>query len=295
MEAYIRTGKRRVFRYRINPGRFSAFLATVLALFLLTYVLLSWDSLFYRQYSLSEFDSRVLEEYFTAEQDQGVPWYYLAAVDRAEEIPPEGISRERSSAVALHLRGIQKPDEIRELLKTYKDDSRFLKKVVQEVKKFKNLKAIYENKVFPIAPGYEYDYENGYGEGRSFGGERKHEGIDIMCAKGVPLVSVCDGVIEKKGWNTLGGWRLGIRGEDGIYYYYAHLSMYNDKLQEGDPVVKGQVIGFAGDSGYGEEGTIGQFEPHLHFGMYEGKDMKPVNPYPFLKVWERKTFEELTK
>ena len=40
-----------------------------------------------------------------------------------------------------------------------------------------------------------------------------------MCDMETPLLAVCDGVVEKKGWLELGGWRIGIRGDDGIYYY----------------------------------------------------------------------------
>jgi murein DD-endopeptidase MepM/ murein hydrolase activator NlpD len=164
-------------------------------------------------------------------------------------------------------------------------------RVSREIKKFNHLMKVYENKVFPIPQGYEYSFENGFGAPRTFGGDRRHEGIDIMCDKGVPLVSVSDGKILKKGWNTLGGWRLFIKGDDGIYYYYAHLYRYNDDLKAGDRVSKGQLLGYVGDSGYGEEGTTGEFLPHLHFGMYEGKDEVPVNPYPFLKKWENNTVE----
>ena len=135
----------------------------------------------------------------------------------------------------------------------------------------------------------EYTYEDGYGDARSYGGERNHEGIDLMAEQGVPILSVCDGVIEKVGWNELGGYRIGIRGQDNIYYYYAHMSYYEGKPEKGDKVKKGQLIGYVGDTGYGPEGTTGEFLPHLHFGMYYGKGGKlsAFNPYPFLKAWEQ--------
>ena len=96
---------------------------------------------------------------------------------------------------------------------------------------------------------------------------------------------MCDGVIEKPAgtnWAVI-GWAFG--GKDNIYYYYAHLSRYEGNPEEGDKVTKGQIIGYVGDTGYGPEGTTGQFEPHLHFGMYYGKNnsLTPFNPYPFLE------------
>lgn len=56
---------------------------------------------------------------------------------------------------------------------------------------------------------------------------------------------------------------------------------------------KGQVIGYVGDSGYGPEGTTGQFAPHLHLGIYVRESTfspkrETINPYLFLKVWEKK-------
>lgn len=43
-----------------------------------------------------------------------------------------------------------------------------------------------------------------------------------------------------------------------------------------------------GDSGYGEEGTTGEFPVHLHLGIYlkEGTEEISVNPYPVLRYAE---------
>ncbi len=249
----------------------------------------SWVSrkLFGSYYKISDFTPEHLEMYFAIGEEQGVPWYYLAAVDKAENVLAGDITAERIGRVAIQLRGIDNYEQLEQFLKAYRDDEKFYKRVRQELSKLERIRKVYEDKVFPIAQGYEYDYSDGFGEARTYGGERTHEGIDIMCDKGVPVVSVCDGVVEKKGWLELGGWRLGIRGDDGIYYYYAHLSRYHENIRQGSKVKKGQVIGYVGDSGYGEEGTTGKFASHLHFGMYEGKEELAVNPYPFLKMWEK--------
>jgi murein DD-endopeptidase MepM/ murein hydrolase activator NlpD len=225
--------------------------------------------------------------YFSIGEQHNVPWYYLAAVDKAEGISEDEVAPERTGRIAVQLRGIERQGQIKEFLVDYRGNRDFFKRVNAEISKFKNIRRVYDNKVFPIARGYQYNYKDDFGGVRTYGGERTHEGIDIMCAEGVPIVSVCNGVVEKKGWLELGGWRLGIRGDDGMYYYYAHFSRYHKDIREGSRVKKGQVIGYAGDSGYGGEGTTGKFEPHLHFGMYEGREAVAVNPYPFLKKWER--------
>lgn len=136
------------------------------------------------------------------------------------------------------------------------------------------------------------DFEDSWGGARTYGGERRHEGTDLMPSineRGViPVVSVSDGTVEKKGWLELGGWRLGIRGRHGTYFYYAHLERYAEGIQPGSEVKAGQIIGYMGDSGYGEEGTVGQFAVHLHFGIYltlEGKEVS-VNPYKLLKLFD---------
>ncbi|HOV68692.1 MAG TPA: M23 family metallopeptidase [Clostridia bacterium] len=138
--------------------------------------------------------------------------------------------------------------------------------------------------LFPIDPKYGYAYTDSWGAERTWGRSRSHEGTDIICLKGTPIRSVCDGIVEKRGWNIYGGWRVGIRGKDGLYYYYAHLSGFN--VVKGQQVSKGDVIGYAGDSGYGALGQTGEFPVHLHFAIYE--DNIAFNPYPFLAEWERR-------
>ena len=108
----------------------------------------------------------------------------------------------------------------------------------------------------------------------------------------IPVRSVSDGVVEKKGWLKLGGYRLGIRAPHGAYFYYAHLDQYEPKLREGSKVNAGDVIGYMGDTGYGEEGTRGKFPVHLHFGIYldYGENEIPINPYEVLRYlfyWEK--------
>ena len=50
-------------------------------------------------------------------------------------------------------------------------------------------------------------------------------------------------------------------------------------------VKAGDCLGFAGNTGYGPEGTSGKFATHLHMGFYvtdkNGKEAA-VNPYPYL-------------
>lgn len=150
---------------------------------------------------------------------------------------------------------------------------------------------------FPVAePSNRSDaavtFEDSWMFGRSYKGDRGHEGTDIMAAvneRGLyPVVSMTDGTVKNKGWLELGGWRLGIETERGAYFYYAHLDSYAD-IEVGDEVKAGDFLGYMGDSGYSrEEGTIGNFPVHLHMGIYlypDGREVS-VNPYGVLRYAE---------
>lgn len=145
-------------------------------------------------------------------------------------------------------------------------------------------------RVFPLPKWNNYSYRSTWGYSRGWGGIRIHEGTDIYASYGAAVRSVGHGYVEIVGWNKYGGWRVGIRGINNVYYYYAHLSSYKKELKEGDIIKPGDVIGYVGSSGYGPPGTQGKFPPHLHFGMYKfnGRYEWAFDPVPYLRIWEKK-------
>ena len=197
----------------------------------------------------------------------------------------------RAAAILTEQTGQGELEEYLKLLKQYYPGK------LQDILKIEL--AVWEDlKYFPV-PLCETDdtlatsFENSWKFARNFGGERQHEGTDIMALVNergrYPIISMTDGTVEKIGWLRLGGYRIGIRSPSGGYYYYAHLYDYAKDFQEGDEVKAGELLGFMGDSGYGEEGTIGQFAVHLHVGIYvddeNGEEMS-LNPYWALKWLE---------
>lgn len=178
---------------------------------------------------------------------------------------------------------------------------RFIKRYPSEYERYYSYeKAVWSDlKLFPVAeslsdPGDTVAFEDSWMQSRTFGGNRGHEGCDIMASLNIrghyPIVSVCDGVVEKIGWLTQGGYRIGVRGKSGAYFYYAHLYDYARDFQPGDTVAAGELLGFMGDSGYSEvEGTVGNFDVHLHFGIYlndeKGAEFS-VNSYAPLRYLE---------
>lgn len=122
-------------------------------------------------------------------------------------------------------------------------------------------------------------YIDTYGADRE-GGARSHQGTDLFDQKGTPILSVSEGTVERIGWNRLGGERVGVRGKDGNYYYYAHLDTINPELRVNQIIKPGELIGTMGNTG-----DAITTPDHLHFGI-ELPNGEWLNPYSFLKVWE---------
>ena len=147
---------------------------------------------------------------------------------------------------------------------------------------------------FPVASD-DISYEDSWMDSRTYGGNRHHEGTDLfgpVSQSGYyPIISITDGIVEQKGWLPLGGYRIGIRSDSGGYFYYAHLSSYEEDFTPGDRVQAGEILGFMGNTGYGQEGTSERFPVHLHLGIYittpEGQDIS-VNPYHVLQCLRKK-------
>ena len=162
------------------------------------------------------------------------------------------------------------------------------------------LSAIFTDiKVFPVGkitnmPSAGYSYVNSWQFARTYGGDRVHEGCDIMAdynRRGIyPIYSATDGIVENIGWLKLGGYRIGIRSSSGAYYYYAHLAEYAKEFVPGEKIMAGTLLGYMGDTGYSDvPGTYGKFDVHLHFGIYFNDELGKeyaINPYPVLYFCE---------
>jgi murein DD-endopeptidase MepM/ murein hydrolase activator NlpD len=116
-------------------------------------------------------------------------------------------------------------------------------------------------------------------------GERLHEAIDILAPRNTPVKAVEAGTIAKLFYSKAGGITIYQFDPSRSYcYYYAHLERYADGLAEGQPVERGQVIGYVGISGNAPRDT-----PHLHFAIFKLTDSQrwwegtPVDPYDALR------------
>lgn len=116
-------------------------------------------------------------------------------------------------------------------------------------------------------------------------GGREHEALDILAPRNTPVVAVEDGTIAKLFLSKAGGNTIYQFDPDRAFaYYYAHLERYADGLKEGQPVHRGQVIGYVGTSGNAPRNT-----PHLHFAIFRLTSEKhwwegtPIDPYDILR------------
>ena len=125
----------------------------------------------------------------------------------------------------------------------------------------------------PVAKGFWFSCFDDFGNSRGYGYKRRHLGHDMFGSTGAPIIAVEGGTITELGWNQYGGWRVGIRSDDTLrYYYYAHLRKdrpFATDLKKGDRVTAGQVIGYLGNTGYSRKENVNMKsnKPHLHFGI----------------------------
>lgn len=114
-------------------------------------------------------------------------------------------------------------------------------------------------------------------------GGSKHEALDIMAARGTPVLAVDDGRVVKLFKSVPGGTTLyQFDTAETVAYYYAHLDRYAPGIGEGKRVKRGEVIGYVGSTG-----NAAADAPHLHFAIFKlGADRKwwkgvAINPYPY--------------
>ncbi|UGQ48041.1 M23 family metallopeptidase [Massilia endophytica] len=136
--------------------------------------------------------------------------------------------------------------------------------------------------LMPVAGVSAKELTDTYNQSR--GTERKHEALDILAPKGTPVFAVADGKIVKLFNSKPGGLTVyQFDVAEKYSYYYAHLDRYAPNLKEGQPIRRGEMIGYVGTTGNADPAT-----PHLHFAVFELDAKKnwwegaPVNPYPLL-------------
>jgi murein DD-endopeptidase MepM/ murein hydrolase activator NlpD len=117
-------------------------------------------------------------------------------------------------------------------------------------------------------------FSDSYGAPRS--GGRAHRGVDMIAARGTPIVAIYSGTIRRMSTSALGGITLWLRSENGDQFYYAHLDSYGE-ISTGQSVAEGSVLGYNGSTGNAPD-----WLPHLHFEWHPGGG-SAVNPYQLVR------------
>lgn len=124
-----------------------------------------------------------------------------------------------------------------------------------------------DDMVCPVAENAPFS--DSWGEPRS--GGRRHEGVDMLAARGTRVVASLAGFAEFKN-TSAGGLSIWLTTPDGDKFFYAHLDAWEGESRD---VAQGDVIGYVGSSG-----NAGG--PHLHFEVRPGG--RAVNPYPMTRA-----------
>jgi murein DD-endopeptidase MepM/ murein hydrolase activator NlpD len=129
--------------------------------------------------------------------------------------------------------------------------------------------AVSNGRICP-APGATF----GQGWGAQRAGHR-HQGQDLMGARGSSILAIEDGVVIREGRQSNGALRIVLQGRSGAKFYYGH--MMKDLVHVGSRVQRGQVIGLMGDTG--SPGAV-----HLHVEYWpSGRESAAVDPASLLR------------
>ncbi len=105
-----------------------------------------------------------------------------------------------------------------------------------------------------------------------FGTRKYHSGMDIAVDYGTPIHAAANGVVVYSGWMGGYGYAIMLDHGGGLVTIYGHNSSL--AVGEGQRVSKGQVVAYAGSTGY----STG---PHCHFEVrLHGEVTEPLNYLP---------------
>lgn len=118
---------------------------------------------------------------------------------------------------------------------------------------------------------------------------RAHHGVDYAAPTGTPILSIGDGVVVKKAYQSGGGGNyINIKHNSVYTSQYMHLSKYAKGIDVGTRVKQGQLIGYVGMTGLASG-------PHLDFRIFfNGKPVDPLRvespPVEPIKAENRERF-----
>jgi len=104
-----------------------------------------------------------------------------------------------------------------------------------------------------------------------------HEGVDLVAPLGTPIYAAADGIVVGAAPNGRYGNWVRIEHSGKLATVYGHLMAFAPGIEPGEAVVRGELIGFVGNTGR----STGA---HLHFELQvDGKAVNPIT-HPELKA-----------
>lgn len=91
-------------------------------------------------------------------------------------------------------------------------------------------------------------------------GKRKHYGIDLAQHHKAPIHAANHGILVHKTHSKTAGNMIVLDHGLGVFTIYCHMNSFDSRVKTGDRVIKGQRIGFIGQTGYASG-------PHLHLEL----------------------------
>ena len=160
------------------------------------------------------------------------------------------------------LKKIPEDKEFKKLIKGNEADS-ILRKIVDQEDKYN----FDQNSILNIDLLLRSPAKGPISQGFNINGE--HFAVDIVLEENAPVKSIADGTVIFSEWTAQTGYVIIVRHNYGFMSVYKHNSSLSKK--QGELVLAGEVIAFAGNTGEYSTGW------HLHFELWlEGYPMDPV-------------------
>lgn len=130
-----------------------------------------------------------------------------------------------------------------------------------------------DNWAWPTGPGYTITGGFGWRINPIFNSRENHPGIDVAgLGYGAPIYAANNGVVITRVYRYDYGNYIVINHNNGYYTLYGHMSRFAPNIRQGDIVMRGQLIGYMGSTGW----STG---PHLHYEVWKKCQYCRVSPF----------------
>lgn len=102
-----------------------------------------------------------------------------------------------------------------------------------------------------------------------------HSGLDISNVQDTPIQATANGTVKSAGWLEGYGLAVVLKHSGELETLYGHMHNIAPQIKEGQPVARGDIIGYMGQTGRATG-------IHLHYEVRVNG--RPVNPNPYMRL-----------